>query len=59
MTKKEIKIDINKKMIGKKVWVVNGEWWMGEVVAVVDDNTLTIKKENVLVDVDIFDIRSV
>lgn len=53
------KLEINKKLIGKAVRVLDQEGeWVGEVVDVKDEDTFIISNGNTLVAVDIFDIRS-
>lgn len=53
------KIEVNKKMIGKSVYVLNGRW-SGTVVEVVDDETFIIIDDGgVKHKVDIFDIRAI
>jgi hypothetical protein len=56
----EVKIEINKKLIGKTVKVLESEYeWLGEVVDVRDEDTFIISNGDTLVAVDIFNIRSV
>jgi hypothetical protein len=53
------KIDVNKKLIGKTVKVLeSGKEWTGQVVGVEDENTFSVTNGKQLVYVDIFDIRS-
>ena len=53
------KIEINKRMIGKRVKVLDEEFeWVGEVVDVKDAETFIVSNGTTLVAVDIFDIRS-
>jgi hypothetical protein len=53
------KIEINKRMIGKRVKVLDEEFeWVGEVVDVKDAETFLVSNGTTLVAVDIFDIRS-
>ena len=56
---KEKKLDINSRLVGKTVRVLDpdGEW-VGEVTAVKDQETFPVSNGNTLVAVDIFDIRS-
>jgi len=55
----EVKIQINKKLIGKSVKVLDKEVeWIGEVVGVKDEDTFIISNGDSLIPVDIFDIRS-
>jgi len=56
---KETKLDINSRLVGKTVRVLDpdGEW-VGEVTAVKDQDTFLVSNGNTLVAVDIFDIRS-
>jgi hypothetical protein len=56
---KETKLDINSRLVGKTVRVLDpdGEW-VGEVTAVKDQETFLVSNGNTLVAVDIFDIRS-
>jgi hypothetical protein len=56
---KETKLDINSRLVGKTVRVLDpdGEW-VGEVSAVKDEYTFLVSNGNTLVAVDIFDIRS-
>lgn len=56
---KETKLDINSRLVGKTVRVLNPEGeWVGEVTAVKDQDTFLVSNGNTLVAVDIFDIRS-
>lgn len=57
---KETKLDINSRLVGKTVKVLDpdGEW-VGEVTAVKDEDTFLVSNGNTLVAVDIFDIRSI
>tara|TARA_Y100000296_G_C5090668_1_gene214650 strand:+ start:376 stop:555 length:180 start_codon:yes stop_codon:yes gene_type:complete len=53
------KIEINKKMIGKKVLVNSRLPWEGRVVGVVNEEMLSIMKSSgKLITVDIYDVRS-
>jgi hypothetical protein len=56
---KESKLDINSRLVGKTVRVLDpdGEW-IGEVTAVKDEETFVVSNGETLVPVDIFDIRS-
>lgn len=56
---KESKLDINSRLVGKTVRVLDpdGEW-IGEVAAVKDEETFVVSNGETLVSVDIFDIRS-
>jgi len=57
---KESKLDINSRLIGKSVKVLDPEGeWIGEVVAVNDEDTFIVSNGDTLVSVDIFDIRSI
>ena len=56
------KVEYNKKMIDKQVLVRSSEGdWIGYVKEVRDKNTFRVLKikEDELIDVDIFDIRSI
>ena len=56
---KETKLDINSRLVGKTVRVLDPEGeWVGEVTAVKDQDTFLVSNGNTLVAVDIFDIRS-
>jgi hypothetical protein len=56
---KETKLDINSRLVGKTVRVLDPEGeWVGEVSAVKDEDTFLVSNGNTLVAVDIFDIRS-
>ena len=56
---KESKLDINSRLIGKTVKVLDPEGeWIGEVTAVKDEDTFIVSNGDTLVSVDIFDIRS-
>lgn len=59
MTKEEQKVEVNKGMIGRLVLVTEGNW-NGEIVGVVDGDTVTVKNllNEKLRDVSIFDLRS-
>jgi hypothetical protein len=53
------RIEINKRLIGKPVKVLNSEnEWFGTVVSVEDEETFSISDGEKLRSVDIFDIRS-
>ena len=53
------RLDINKKLIGKQIRVLDSQGeWVGEVVDVKDDDTFIVSNGNTLVAVDIFDVRS-
>jgi hypothetical protein len=53
------RLDINKKLIGKPVRVLDSDGeWVGEVVDVKDEDTFIVSNGNTLVAVDIFDLRS-
>ena len=47
------------KMVGKRVKVLSGGEWWGEVTQVLDGETLLVLKNNKLEEVNIFDVRSV
>ena len=54
------RIEINKRLIGKPVKVLNSEIeWFGTVVSVEDEETFSISDGEKIRSVDIFDIRSV
>ena len=54
------RLDINKKLIGKSVRVLDSDGeWVGDVVDVKDEDTFIVSNGNTLVAVDIFDVRSV
>lgn len=56
---KESKLDINSRLVGKTVKVLDPEGeWVGEVTAVKDEETFIVSNGDALVSVDIFDIRS-
>lgn len=56
---KESKLDINSRLIGKPVRVLDPEGeWVGEVASVKDEETFIVSNGDTLVAVDIFDIRS-
>jgi hypothetical protein len=56
---KETKLDINSRLVGKTVRILDPEGeWVGEVTAVKDQDTFLVSNGNTLVAVDIFDIRS-
>lgn len=56
---KESKLDINSRLVGKTVRVLDPEGeWVGEVTAVKDEETFIVSNGDTLVSVDIFDIRS-
>ena len=53
------RIEINKRLIGKPVKVLNSEnEWFGTVVSVEDEETFSISDGEKLRSVDIFDIMS-
>lgn len=55
------KIEINKKMIGKRVLVINKPSnFTGTVVDCISSDQLQVKKDNSkqIIDVDIYDVRS-
>jgi hypothetical protein len=53
------RIEINKRLIGKPVKVLNNEnEWFGTVVSVEDEETFSISDGEKVRSVDIFDIRS-
>jgi hypothetical protein len=55
----DIKIQINKKLIGKSVKVLDeGFEWIGEVVDVRDEESFVVSNGESLSVVDIFNIRS-
>lgn len=55
----DIKIQINKKLIGKSVKVLDEDFeWIGEVVDVRDEESFVVSNGESLVVVDIFNIRS-
>jgi hypothetical protein len=57
---KETKLEINKKMIGKPVKVLEQENdWVGYVVSVEDECTFKVSDGEKVAIVDIFDIRSI
>ena len=52
------RIEINKRLIGKPVKVLNSEIeWFGTVVSVEDEETFSISDGEKIRSVDIFDIR--
>ena len=56
---KETKLDINSRLVGKTVRILDPEGeWVGEVTAVKDQDTFLVSNGNTLVAVDIFDVRS-
>ena len=53
------KINVNKKLIGKTVKVIESpKEWEGVVVGVEDEDTFSVSNGKQVVIVDIFDIRS-
>jgi len=55
----QAKIDVNRKLIGKSVKVVDSlKEWTGQVVGVEDEHTFAVFNGKETVFVDIFDIRS-
>ena len=53
------RIEINKRLIGKPVKVLNNEnEWFGTVVSVEDEETFSISDGEKVRSVDIFDIRT-
>ena len=53
------KIEINKKMIGKKVLINSNPPWEGRVVGVINEEALSVMKPTGKVaTVDIYDVRS-
>lgn len=56
---KETKLDVNSRLVGKTVRVLQPEGeWIGEVTEIKDQDTFLIFNGINLVTVDIFDIRS-
>jgi hypothetical protein len=56
---KETKLEINSRLVGKTVRVLDPEGeWVGEVTAIKDQDTFLVFNGSSLVAVDIFDIRS-
>jgi len=56
---KETKLEINSRLVGKTVRVLDPEGeWVGEVTALKDQDTFLVSNGVSLVAVDIFDIRS-
>lgn len=56
---KETKLDVNSRLVGKTVRVLQPEGeWIGEVAEIKDQDTFLIFNGINLVTVDIFDIRS-
>ena len=54
------KLEINKRMIGKTIKVLDNEFeWLGEIVDVKDQDTFIVSNGDSLVVVDIFDVRSI
>jgi len=54
------KLEINKRMIGKTIKVLDNEFeWLGEIVDVKDQDTFIVSNGDSLVAVDIFDVRSI
>ena len=54
-------LDLNKKMIGKRVTVVTGKTeYKGVIIDAIDSETFQIKKDksSKLIEVNIFDVRS-
>ena len=63
MKNKSLKFNLLKRMIDKRILVIENhikmDYWFGTVKDVVDENTLTVyKNENETKKVDIFDIRN-
>lgn len=56
---KETKLEINSRLVGKTVRVLDPEGeWVGEVTSIKDQDTFLVFNGSTLVTVDIFDIRS-
>lgn len=54
------RIEINKRMIGKTIKVLENEYeWLGEIIDVKDQDTFIVSNGDALVPVDIFDVRSI
>lgn len=56
----QLKIEVNKKLIGKSVKVIDGESdWIGFVVDVINEETFLVSNGAISFEVDIFNIRSI
>ena len=56
------KIDYNKKMVGKSVWVIDSpKSWMGTVENVLDEETFVVKNaiKSTIHNVNIYDVREI
>ena len=51
-------VEINKRMIGKDVFVLTDGGWKGRVINVANERTFLILRGKKIVSVNIFDIRS-
>ena len=51
---------INQRLIGKTMWVVAQDGWYGEIVSVVDTESVMMKRSGFKdpIQVDIFDLRN-
>lgn len=59
LTKTQEKLEYNRRMIGKRIYVLRKGGYFGEVVSVVNSETLEVRTDKGnLEKVDIFDIRS-
>lgn len=52
------KIAYNRRMIGKKVYVISGGGWFGKVVDVIDGENLKVVGEGINKIVDIWSVRN-
>lgn len=50
-------VAINQRMIGKEVVVMYEEPFYADVIGVVDESTLIVKRGSLVLNVDIYDIR--
>jgi hypothetical protein len=59
MTKREERIEVNKRLIGKSIKVEeDGEFWLGVVESVKDEDTFVVRDGQLLREVSIYDIRT-
>jgi carbonic anhydrase/acetyltransferase-like protein (isoleucine patch superfamily) len=59
MTKKEERIEVNKRLIGKSVRIEeDGEIWFGVVESVKDEDTFVIRDGTMLREASIFNVRA-
>lgn len=53
-----VKLEAAKKMLNQFVYVLTSGGWFGEVVEVIDEETIVVMKGRRVEEVSIFDIRS-